>query len=227
MAEFFRIRGCPLMFYPGRFEGNSITTEIQAPETYFVNGKAEITITAFLFDDPQDKDIDLNKYKNIPSVFMENAIYPNVNVNTLTKKYGTIKSIISNSFDLQWDGYQNLIVEFPNELNIRIDYKDYPPVVSWDSYPDGNVLRYEVAIIVNNNKNRLNPRDNIKDTTWQVGFKGYAQATSIDVYSNSVRFREVHGSDGIIISPYLVPGDVFRIEVYVNGFMDSEMILVK
>jgi hypothetical protein len=149
------------------------------------------------------------------------------------------KSRVYQLFTLQWDGNQIFNIDYPDKLNIRIDYSnEYYPVVIWDPYPTtGSILDYEVAIIVDG-KNRWGQERNIEDTTWQARFKGHTKNTSIYVPPAFVSFHEGYGSDGIIIQPTLVPGDVFRIEVeplddiFFKGplkkqFADSVTVLVK
>ena len=223
----------PDIILRGVLSSNSITREVQVPDYYFINGRAEIAITSFLFEDPEDKDIDVEMYRNIPSFFMYD---PNN-----TEAYGSTKSVIQ-GFTLERDRSQTFRIDFPNSLNIQMEHENFAtnnPVVSWNPYP-GVMVNYKMAILVRE-KDDYQSEWEIGNTTWLPAYTKITSDTFVTAYSNLVNFVESYGSEGIVMSPYLRPGDVFRVEVYaydsaarqtketVNQqiFIDTLTILVK
>ena len=215
----------------GIFAENNVTFEASVTGDNFDGYNSIAWITVYLIGEPENDDIDTLTYSGIPTVLAAS--------NTQNIEYqGNIQSMLKQAFTLKEGGDQSLIIEFPKNLGIQVDYSNHPPVLSWVSYPNVS-NEYEVAIIRNNENNNFNPIDNIGNTHWQTVFHDYASTNSIKVYSDGFRFKVGYGSHGIVFPPSVVQGDIFKIEVLVNNitknqvgsfyssFVDSKTIIYK
>jgi len=216
------------------FNGNTVENKVRIPDKFFMNGSEDMTITAYFFDSPEDKNIDLPVYKSIPSAFDEYIPF--------TEKHGNPRNIIEQSFPLYQTGGQNFYLEFPGSLNILVDYKGYPPLVSWDK-----LLEFDAMTILVKDKYNKYPSDmHIGSTRWiaaedtaHPSFRDISpDRYTVAVYSDSFRFTKAYGAPAIILNPSVVPGDIFKIEVkshevianphrYYRYYVDSLTVLVK
>jgi len=217
------------------FNGNTVENQVRIPDKFFVNSSEDITITAYFFDSPEDKNIDLPVYKSIPSAFDEYIPF--------TEKHGNPKNIIEQSFLLYQTEGQNFHLEFPGSLNIQVDYKGYPPLVSWDK-----LLEFDAMTILVKDKYNKYPSDmHIGSTLWiaaeDTAYPSFTDMSpdryTVTVYATFFRFREGFVAPGYILNPNVVPGDIFKIEVrsrdviansgrnYYRYYVDSLTVLVK
>lgn len=208
----------------GTLENNSVTIEMTVTGKNFEGDNAWASINAYLIGTPEDEDIDIEVYRDIPSAFIRNTQF--------TERYGNVQSMIYKNIHLQ-SGGQSFNIEFPVSLNIQIDHENYPPRVSWNQYPDA--VYYDMAVLVKD-KYDIYQWQHIGNTKWINAYYDYDRITNTfaNVYSDAFRFQDGYGSSpsgGFMIAPSVVPGDIFKIEVIAYStnfaFLDTITILHK
>jgi hypothetical protein len=204
----------------GTIEGSRFTENVMIPNNYFIGSNTQLRITAYLFDDPEDLNTEVGVYASNLTEIMSGSRFSETTVNPWQEEQ---------IYTLERDETgQELTVEFPRRLNIRMEHENFTtnnPVISWDSHPDARNGYF--AMVLTENKDRQSDSDSEAESSF-FNLAWY-ERTDESEFQFPLQFGESYEIDSnlntVVRESDIVPGDIIRIEVYVlddSGTLDLE-----
>jgi len=196
--------GMPPITLINEFEGSRITETVQVLNSYIQGSSTRIQITSYLFNNPDDMNIEPGLYASIPTVLMAGSYFSETTANPWQK---------ADIFTLIRDGEnQEFTVKFPPGLHIKMNHENFTnnaPVVSWDAYP-GAKGYFVMVLVEEKDKTAISAGSD----GLAIAFYKYTKETQVMVNSERIRFTPVHSTIGTF-PPSIAAGDKIRIEVFV------------
>jgi len=195
---------------------NSCSLNFEIVNNYFKNETLKYYVSSYLFSDLNNLILEAGENGGVFTPVMSNSKFDETSNNTWNKN--------ASLFEIKKDIINNIIINFPKKLNIKLTPNDFTtntPIISWDSYPNAN-NGYLVLVLVKDR--RINLDDGDGSNVWDIAFSKVVTDNSVKLFSEKY----------IVMNPYpienppptpITTGDLVRIEIYVldgSGTLDTE-----
>ena len=197
------------------FEGKRITDSVSIPNHYIQGSSTRIQITSYLFENPDDINIEYGMFADYLIPIMTNSQFTETTENPWKKL--DVFTLIRDK-----EG-QEFTITFPPCLNIQMHHENFTnnkPLITWDSHPDAK-NGYLVLVLV---KDKDGTAFDNGTGYFALAYNAYTKETQVQMYSNRVTFTAT-SSTLEEIPPSLNKGDFIIIEVFAldgSGSLDMQ-----
>jgi hypothetical protein len=202
--------GSPIVQEVGVFTDDTSIVDFAIPDNYLFGTSTRYVVSAFLFDNFEDFNLDLNISANTIGVIMSGSYF----TETTNNPWQSPKTIT-----VIKDQLNEAEIEFSKRLNIKMtpdDFTTNSPMISWDAYPNAQNGYFALVLIKDREQEKDIVYDNDSNSIWDIVFSKRVNETQVQLLSDKYLVMPAYPDGNVDFNQVLInPGDLIRIEIYV------------